>query len=144
MADASRIRTLYETYIDTVETLERNRKPGEGLLGLKPGPADDPCHDRFVDDLTAALEEYAAEEPTSEETRSVLEYVFTVPLSHCEPKSAYWMLAAVHGLTQPLIGRLSPADASALARLYAGSYRRWERLPAQKQALSALKKRAAS
>ena len=144
MADPTRIRALYEAYIETVETLERNRKPGEGLLGLKPGPADDPCHDRFADDLEAALAEYTAEEPSSEETSAVLEYIYTVPTEHREPISIYWMLVAVHGLTQPLIGRLSPADANRLAQLYAGAYRRWERLPAQKQALAALKKRAAS
>lgn len=144
MADPTRIRALYETYIDTVETLERNRKPGDGLLGLKPGPADDPCHDRFADELGAAIAEYASEGPSSEEARAVLEHIYTLPSAHREPQSIYWMLVAVHGLTPPLIDRLSPADANALARLYAGEYRRWERLPAQQQVLAALKKKAAS
>ena len=143
MADPTHIQALYDTYIAAVETLEQNRKPGDGLLGLKPGPADDPCHDRFADELGAAIAQFAAEEPSSEEARAVLEHIYTIPSAHREPQSVYWMLVAVHGLTPTLIDRLSPADADALARLYAGEYRRWERLPAQKQALAALKKRAA-
>ena len=35
---------LYESYLEEVERLERERKPGAGYFGLKGGPADDPCH----------------------------------------------------------------------------------------------------
>ena len=59
-------------------------------------------------------------------------------------KDAYWMLLAVHGLSLPLIGRLSAPDADGLYRSYAKAYRRWERLPVQEQVLAALKKQAAS
>mgnify|MGYP007102093307 CR=1 FL=1 len=142
MADPAQITALYESYLDTVRTLERNRKPGEGIFGLKGGPADDPCHDRFVDDLTAAIADFAAQEPSSEECRSVLEHMFTVPSAHRELRSAYWMLIAVHGLTPLLIARLSAADAAALYERYGKEYRRWERLPVQKQVLDALKKQA--
>jgi len=142
LADPARIRALYEAYLDTVGTLERNRKPGEGIFGLKGGPADDPCHDRFVDDLTAAIADFAAQEPASGECRAVLEHMFTAPSCHRALKSAYWILIAVHGLTPPLIGRLAAADAAALHGLYGREYRRWERLPVQKQVLEALKKQA--
>ena len=142
MADSARITALYETYLYAVRTLERNRKPGEGIFGLKGGPADDPCHDRFVDDLTAVITDFAAQEPSSAECRAVLEHMFTVPSAHRELKSAYWMLIAVHGLTPPLIDRLSAADARALYTRYGAEYRRWERLPVQRQVLDALKKQA--
>lgn len=141
MADASGIRSLYETYIETVETLERNRKPGEGIFGLKGGPATDPCHDRFVDELTTAIGDYAAQEPSSAERTEVLSYMYAVPLEHREPRSAYWMLIAVHGLSLQLIEGLDPADAAALCKSYGKAYPRWERLPVQKNVLSALKAR---
>ena len=139
MADADGIRSLYETYIETVETLERNRKPGEGLFGLKKGPADDPCHDRFADELSAALAAYAAQEPASAELAETLSYMYTLPPEHREPQSVYWMLVAVHGLTLDLIGGLAPADAAALRAVYEKAYPRWERLPVQKKVLAALK-----
>lgn len=144
MADPATITALYEAYIDAVRTLERSRKPGEGIFGLKNGPAYDPCHDRFAADLEAAIADYAAEKPSPEEARAVLEHIYTAPSLHRDMKSAYWMLIAVHGLTPPLVARLSPADAAELHRRYAKAYRRWERLPIQDKVLDALKKRAAA
>ena len=49
------------------------------------------------------------------------------------------MLLAVHGLTAPLIDRLSPEDAQALCKAYSGRYKRWERLPNQVELLKKLK-----
>lgn len=141
MADASIIRSLYETYLDTVETLERNRKPGEGLFGLTKGPADDPCHDRFIEDLTAAIKDYAEQMPTSAELAETLNYMYTVPLAYKELRSAYWMLIAAQGLSLDLIAGLDPADAAALFQSYGKAYPIWERLPVQRQVLTALKAR---
>ena len=138
MAELSDVRALCEAYIAKVESLEHNRKPGEGIFGLKGGPSDDPCHDRFADELRALLDQYASEEHRPEEVREVLSYIYTVPLAHREPKSAYWMLVAVHGLTLVLVEALDPASAAALRRRYATDYPRWERLPVQKQVLAAL------
>ena len=36
------VQDLIEAYAETAESLERNRKFGEGLFGITPGPADDP------------------------------------------------------------------------------------------------------
>ena len=74
--------------------------------------------------------------------RDVLHYIYHAPKEHPEPKSSYWMLVAVHGLTRDLIPLLNPADASALAEDYTALYPRRERFPAQKQVLSALEKTA--
>ena len=38
----ARLETLYGEYLKTVEKLERDRKPLDGVFGLRPGPADDP------------------------------------------------------------------------------------------------------
>ena len=127
----ARLETLYDDYLKTVERLERERKPADGLFGLRPGPADDPCHDRF-----------AAEEPGSEARRAVLETVYRAPLTHPEPKSSYWMLIAVQSLTRDLIGGLSPEDAAAVAARYAADYPRRVRLPVQKELLSLLQQRS--
>ena len=137
----ARLETLYDDYLRTVDKLERERKPADGLLGLRPGPADDPCHDRFAADLAELLRDFAADGADSAAARAVLETVYAAPLKHPEPKSSYWMLVAVQGLTRDLIAELSPEDAAALAARYAADYPRRVRLPVQKELLSLLQQR---
>lgn len=138
MSAVDAVRALYEAYIGEAERLERNRKPGDGLMGLSAGPKDDPCHDRFADDLKRLLRDIRAQEPSSGEVREMLSYIYHAPLEHPQPLTVYWMLKAVHGLTVDLAGLLAPADAQCLRDAYVKDYRRWDRLPSQKQALCAL------
>ena len=65
-----------------------------------------------------------------------------MPTEHREPLSAYWMLLAAHGTVLDLIPMLSPADAAELMKEYGKLYRRWERLPVQKNVIKALQKAA--
>ena len=54
------LQSLYTGYLLKTAQLERDRKPADGLLGMGSGPAADPCHDRFaqelVYDVTAAAD----------------------------------------------------------------------------------------
>ena len=135
----ARLEKLYADYLKTVQDLEDNRKLGEGMFGFKGGPADNPCHDRFAADLRALLEDFAAQEPASADVREVMSWIFDAPKRFPRPRTASWMLLAVHGLTAPLIERLSPEDAQALYTDYTGRYKRWERLPNQIELLKRLK-----
>ncbi len=137
----ARLETLYGDYLKTVEKLERERRPGEGMFGFRPGPADDPCHDRFASDLGDLLRDFAAEEPDSDARRAVLETVYAAPLERPSPKSAYWMLIAVQSLTRDLIGGLSTEDADAVAARFAADYPRSARMPVQNELLALLEKR---
>ena len=136
------IQALYEAYIEKARQLERDKKLGDGWMGLKPGPKDDPCHGQFAQDLEQALAELLAAEPSSAGTYEVLAYVYRAPKALSAPLTATWMFQAVHGLTEPLISRLDRADARALRDEYKRLYRRWDRLPTQKQTLDALEKAA--
>ena len=136
MADFAALRALCEAYIAGIEKLECDRKPGEGIFGLKGGPADDPCHDRFAAELEALLQDY------DDEPRQALEYIWNLPQEHREPLSAFWMLTAVHGLAIPLTERLTPDEANELYVRYGRLYPRRERLPVQRQTLAALKARS--
>lgn len=142
MTGLSEIRALYREYLDEAERVERERKPGDGLFGLGKKPSDDPCHERFASALDAALRDFAALEPDSARVREVLSHIFRAPAEHREPVSAYWMLCAAHGFTLGLIDRLDAQDAAALLALYAKIFRRWERLPVQRQVYAALKRLA--
>lgn len=137
-APISRLESLYGDYLDAVTALERDRRFGEGIFGMKGGPADDPCHERFAAELRALLEEFLALSPPSGDVRETAEYLFTAPLRHPGPKTAYWMLIAVQSLTKPLLGVLTPADAGALRTLLEKSYPRYARMPVQNELLKEL------
>ena len=137
----ARLERLYGDYLKTVQDLEDSRKLGEGMFGFKGGPADNPCHDRFADELRALLEDFAAQEPDSAQVREVMSWIFDAPKRFPRPRTASWMLLAVHGLTGDLTERLSPEDAKALYDAYTGRYKRWERLPNQIELLKKLKAR---
>lgn len=129
---------LLGAYVAETERLEREKKPGDGLMGLSPGPKDDPCHDRFAQALEHLLLDIRAQAPPSGEVRDALDAIYRAPLDHPWPLSAHWMLKAVHGLTAPLTDLLTAEDARALYDAYTRDYPRWDRLPSQKQALRAL------
>ena len=137
-----RLQGLYEAYLKEVELLEFNRKPGAGIFGLKGGPADDPCHDRFAETLRCFYEGFAAQQPESAAVRELMAFACTLPTVRREPRTAYWMLIAVQSLTQPLIGLLTPQDAGELAALYEKSFKRRERMPMQIKLIKALRARA--
>ena len=130
---------LYDAYIKKTDELERSKKVTAGLLGITRGPKDDPCHDVFADELKTKLEQFAAEEPDPEETRILLEYIYSVPLKHRDNNMIYWMFMAVHSLTDGLICCLDREDAQKIYKQYESYYPRWERLPAQNKILKALR-----
>ena len=132
------VRELYDGYIAKAERLEREKKPGDGLLGLSSGPKDDPCHDQFADALEGFLDDMRRQQPTSAEIRDVLAYIFGASQEHKEPKTVYWMFEAVHGMTADLIGLLDRGDAQLLWDEYVRNHHRWALLPSQKSALAAL------
>ena len=133
-----RVSSLYDGYLETVSRLESERKFGEGFFGLKSGPKDNPCHDRFDQDLRVLLQDLRPGETDSALLREVLEYMYDAPLQNPYPKSAYWMLIAVQDLTKDLIRGLAPEDADALAERYIENYPRSQRLPVQTELIKLL------
>ena len=137
----ARMDRLLDDYLDAAWKQERSRKPSE-LFGLKFGPSDDPLHDSFAGDMAELLGNFASEHPDSAALRSVLTKLFGAAKAYPEPKSAYWMLVAVQGLSRELIPGLSREDAAALAKSYETVWPRRARLPVQDDVLKALKKAA--
>ncbi len=134
--------SLYDAYLEKAEQAEQKQGPFDGLFGLGKKASDDPCHDRFAEDVNRWLTAFRESQPDSASVREVLSVVYHAPKESPEPLSAYWMMTAVQGLTRELIPLLSSADAGALAEDFAAAYSRRERMPVQKQILDALKKAA--
>lgn len=136
------LETLLAAYLDKVAELERNRKFAEGIFGMKGGPADDPCHDRFAEEVQTFLADYAASAPRSADAAAVLKALLAAAESNQDARSAYWMLLAVQGAGLPLVDALDPCDAAPLYDFYRKSYPRYKRLPVQDEILKRLKKAA--
>jgi len=122
---------IYEDYLSDTIRLNATRKPTEGLLGFGAGPGSDVCHDHFSEHLDQALKNIADKEPSSKEARTVLRFVYEAPTEYKENKLGYWMMQAVHALTDKLICFLSPQDAADLSAWYEETYTKSIRLPAQ-------------
>ena len=138
MAGLEEIRRLYGEYLAEAREAEAKLRPLDGVLGFGHKSSDDPCHERFAQELETLLKSAPAEVIDSGELRAMLEYIYRAPKENREPLAVYWMLTAVHGLTPELAGRLGREDAQALWDEYRAAYPRWDRLPAQKKVLAAL------
>lgn len=142
MISLQEIQNIYQGYFDAVQKAEQNRKITDGMFGFGKKPADNPCHTEFLETLRSILTSQTHEKPDSKHIQEILSYIYVSPAEHPEPQSAYWMLIAVHGLTNGLIPLLSKDDAAALLETYSKTYRRWERLPVQKNIIRLLKSQA--
>lgn len=133
------IKALYAAYMEEADKAERERKPWDGAFGMGKKASDDPCHTRFAENLDSLLLKAADEKPESGHIRKMLDFIYSAPDEGTQPRSVYWMLIAVHGLTAKLIYQLAPGDAAELCSRYEAKYPRRERLPVQKKVLAALK-----
>ena len=131
---------LYEAYFEQVRAAEKRLKPADGLFGMGEKLSNAPCHDAFWKALRAFLEGMDVKEAPGQ-VGQALDFIYRAPFAYPDVhQSVYWMLLAVHGLTQPLIARLRPEDAQAMYLWYQKAYPRRERLPVQNQVLEALKR----
>lgn len=70
--------------------------------------------------------------------------IYTQTSLHAYPESAQWMLYAAERHILRLIPYLTREDAEVLRAEYGKRYKRWNRLPVQRQVYDALKNRAHS
>ena len=140
--DTARFEGIFRTYLEAINTAERNRKLGEGMFGFGGGPANDPCHVEFIKQLEAFLEEFRKKTTDSAAVKTVLSEIYSAADRNPDPQSAYWTLIAVHGITEDLVGSLSKEDAASLLAAYEDSFPKNRRLPAQNKIVSLLKEAA--
>ena len=135
----SDLEQAFLDYRGEIEAFEKKRRPTDGLLGFGHSLRDDACHDRLDEKVERAAAAIAGSCPSPEEAERAVRFL----LSRAEqpwPLAAQWMLRAVDRHCIPLIPFLLPEAAGAIYREYAARYRPFDRLPAQKELLKALKK----
>ncbi len=136
------IKRIYADYLAETVRMQATRKASEGLLGFSGAPGNSPTHDLFSNRLEETLQTLAAHLPSSQEASEVLRFIYDAPLGNKDNKLAYWMLQAVHALTDKLIDFLSQEDAAALVAGYKEAYPKSLRLPAQKKIIELLQLQA--
>jgi len=142
MQGLNEIRRIYGEYLTEAERVGKAYKSTDGLLGIGRGAGSDPCHDRFSQRLEQALSAFAAGAPPSSDVAEVLRFMYDTPLDHKKDSMSYFMLVAVHALTENLIGLLQPEDAAPLWARYDEAYPKASRLPAQKKIAALLRARS--
>ena len=130
----------FSDYRKDIDSYERRRKPTDGLFGLGRSLRDDPCHERFDERVAQAVQEMCAAQPAPDTAERAVRLLILRGDADGWPTAAQWMFRAVERHCVPLIPFLTPGAAAVLYREYAERYRPWDRLPAQKDVLKALKK----
>ena len=142
MADStSALEQALLDYREEAEAFERKSKPTDGLLGFGRSLKDDVCHERLDRRVEAIVREACAAGPAPEEALQ-LAHLLLRGDQPSWPLACQWMLRALERHSIPLIPFLDPEDAAALLRAYTARYKPWDRLPAQKEVIRALKARA--
>jgi len=133
------LRQIYADYLNDLAEFRAKLKPTDGLMGFGKGLKDAPCHAEFAERLEKALAAFADGTPSPAETAEALGFIFDAPQEYGETSSAYWMLIAVHSLTEALVRFLTPEDASAIHARYVEQFPKHSLLPAQAKLIEALR-----
>ena len=134
------LEQAFRDYREALAEYERKRKPTDGLFGFGRSAQDEPCHAIFDSTVERIVREMA-DMPADAETAAQAAERLLLTDEKKWPTSAQWMLVAAQRHAIPLVSLLTPAQAGDLRRRYEGRYRRYERLPVQREALNALLKR---
>ena len=132
------LRRIYGEYLAEAERKASFSK-SEVIPGFGRGPESDPDYERFTERLGSAVKAVAESAPTSSDVAETLRYIYDMPLNYKGNTLVYFMLSAVHSMTDSLVRLLEPEDAAALCARYEEAYPKSERLPAQKKILTLLK-----
>jgi hypothetical protein len=133
------LEQAFITYRQEIEACQKKSKPTDGLLGFGHSLKDDACHERFDERIAQTVSSLCQEGPDAETAEQAVILLIARNDSASWPLAAQWMLRAVERHSIPLISFLAPDAAARLQKEYAARYRPWDRLPAQKEVLKALK-----
>ena len=131
MTPLEQVQNLYTAYTIQAMEVAKNTPYTSGLFGMGRRASDDPCHERFIESLTALMKEFKESGVPSAELREALSFIFEAHGQYTDKPDIYWMLIAAHGAAVEVIPRLSREDASALRDQYEKLFKRPSRMPVQ-------------
>ena len=134
----ARAEQAFADYREELKAAEQKLKPADGLFGFGHSLKDDACHVRADDRVRQAVEGLCAMQPPSDVAEKMVRKLLFRDDVASWPQAAQWMLRAMERHALPLIPFLSRETAKIISLEYAGRYKRWERMPVQKQVCRAL------
>ncbi len=135
-----RLREILGVYEEELSVADRNRKPASGLLGIGPGPGDDPCHDRLDQAVASLVGDMLRDSAGASETGPVVSALLRAESEGGWPEPARLMLLAIQRHAIPLIPVLERNTREELYAWYEKRHPRSRRFPLQKQILATLEK----
>ena len=129
------ITGLIENYLEEVDAAIKAAGPADGLFGMRKGPKDDPCHQKFYD----AVGEAVAGIQNGDEAFAAASELIRADKKYDCPQMAALTLTAAQNHIMTLLPLLSSEQKDSLKKYFDTSIPRWERLPTQKQLYKALK-----
>ena len=132
-------REIIEQYIEALAEADKHRKPGSGILGIGPGPGDDPCHMAMDEQVAALTAEMAENETDPAVIGELVKAILEAEQSRKWPEAAKWAVLATQRHTIPLITGMNQSDRKDVLAWFEKAYPRRLRMPIQKQIINALK-----
>jgi len=130
---------IINTYIEALAEADKHRKPGSGILGIGPGPGDDPCHVVMDEQVAAMTAEIAENETDPAVIGELVKAVLQAEKDRKWPEAARWAVLATQRHTIPLISRISKSDREEILEWFEKTYPKRRQVPIQRQIISALK-----
>ena len=133
------LKQCYARYIAAAENAEKNKSAWNGAFGLGASTKDHPCHDDFYEAMEEWSQAFVAKNPSQAEAEEAVTYIFEMSETF-RGKLPYWYMYAAHGLTRPIIPKVSPEFAKKIRVWYNDNNPRQDRLPVQREVFKLLKK----
>ena len=145
MFTAFEFRQAYSEYVRFCRELDAKTSPVGGILrvfGFNRGPANDPGHEKFYNEMQSVLKEVCSSNPDPDTAASILDVIFQARSLYADEPVSPYMLIAVEGASIDLIPFLGKEKAKELYLQYKEANPRHRMVPVQKDILAALKKAA--
>ena len=139
MKASEEFHQLLTAYQEDLDTLAKNRRPGDGVFGFGRAPGDDPCHERFDTRIAELAARWAQPGADRDEVAELAHLMLRCDRELTLPVYAQGMLVAIQRHTLGLISRLTPDEAREIRIGYEKHYPFYRRVPVQKEILRALK-----
>ena len=139
MKASEEFQSILSAYQEDLNALAKSLRPGDGVFGFGRKPGEDPCHERFDEQVSELAKTWAQPDRERDEAAELTRGMLRCDGELTLPVYAQGMLIAIQRHTLSLIPRLTEEEAREIRLWYEKQYPFYRRVPIQKDVLRALK-----